>query len=282
MNCYNLKIDSLTCLKNCGRYSQSMGWNHDGKSLKNNMLVLLESGDCSFNTSEGEYVLEPGDLFFIPRGTWYRPNTKNGCTYLYFHFVASEANDEEIRQARLQGERRFHFGDVISIDYHLLTLPRKTASDYQIRQSLGLAIADIQGEDPEKLARMNMSFFVALVRLSELTRQTEQTLAYRIKKYVAEHMIEELSLGDIASHFGYTKQHVARVLVAGFGVTPSKLMDRLRLERAAGILCEGEKSIGEVAAMCGFNDANYFSRRFKKQFAISPTEYRDRMRKSIL
>lgn len=57
------------------------------------------------------------------------------------------------------------------------------------------------------------------------------------------------------------------------GVSPLKYMTQLRMKRASALLKDGLYSIAEIAERCGFSDALYFSRAFKKYFGCSPTVY---------
>ena len=47
-----------------------------------------------------------------------------------------------------------------------------------------------------------------------------------------------------------------------------------RFERARELLKASHLNISEVAWVCGFNDPGYFARLFKKQFEVTPKEYR--------
>jgi AraC-like DNA-binding protein len=51
---------------------------------------------------------------------------------------------------------------------------------------------------------------------------------------------------------------------------------RRRLELAAGLLLRTRRSVAEVGDLVGWPDANYFTRRFRSQFGVSPTDYRRR------
>ena len=60
------------------------------------------------------------------------------------------------------------------------------------------------------------------------------------------------------------------------GLTPLKYLTNLRMKKAKSMLTAGggrEHSIAEVAESCGFKDALYFSRVFKKYYGCSPSDY---------
>lgn len=91
--------------------------------------------------------------------------------------------------------------------------------------------------------------------------------------YMEERFDRELSTASLAAQFGYTEAHFCRKFKAATGLTPMQYLKIYRLEEANRRLKE-DGSIGEVAAACGFSDANYFTRCFRLHFGAPPTKYR--------
>jgi signal transduction histidine kinase/ligand-binding sensor domain-containing protein/CheY-like chemotaxis protein/AraC-like DNA-binding protein len=58
------------------------------------------------------------------------------------------------------------------------------------------------------------------------------------------------------------------------GYQPIELIRMMRLKKASGLIETGEYNVSEVAYMVGYNDIRYFSTSFKKQFGISPSQFR--------
>jgi len=58
------------------------------------------------------------------------------------------------------------------------------------------------------------------------------------------------------------------------GENPSVFFKRYKLNRAAALLKEGKNNMSEIAWMTGFNTLSHFSTSFKKQFGVSPSEYK--------
>ena len=69
---------------------------------------------------------------------------------------------------------------------------------------------------------------------------------------------------------------VRRTLQRETGETFQQVLVALRMERASMLLKEKTLSINEVAFVCGFHDALYLRRAFKKRFGLTPSEYRAR------
>ncbi len=58
------------------------------------------------------------------------------------------------------------------------------------------------------------------------------------------------------------------------GTTPASFLRRMRLQRAQELIREGGRTMTEVSYAVGFNDPHYFSKIFKKEFGVKPTDYR--------
>jgi AraC-like DNA-binding protein len=59
------------------------------------------------------------------------------------------------------------------------------------------------------------------------------------------------------------------------GETPSNFFRTYKLNRAAELLKSGKYTVAEVADKCGFSTQSHFSVVFKKQFGVTPTEYKE-------
>ena len=79
----------------------------------------------------------------------------------------------------------------------------------------------------------------------------------------------------IAEHMG-SLSTLSRMTKSQMGVTPGDFLYKARIRKAEIMLIEHRKlSVSEVAYRCGFNDPKYFSRCFKNEKKMSPTEYRN-------
>jgi two-component system response regulator YesN len=103
----------------------------------------------------------------------------------------------------------------------------------------------------------------------------------RVRKalqFIAAHYGEPISLEDTAAYTELSPAYLSRLFSAETGSTFSSQLARYRINRACKELAEGKLSIKQIASVCGYPDANYFSRAFKKVLGISPTEWMERKR----
>jgi len=81
---------------------------------------------------------------------------------------------------------------------------------------------------------------------------------------------------------GRSPEHVARTTRHVTGMTPSRLVNEIRLEHAARRLLTSDVPILDLALDCGFGEASHFHRLFREKYATSPLKYRRRQAGTIL
>ncbi|MEI8228100.1 MAG: AraC family transcriptional regulator [Planctomycetota bacterium] len=84
------------------------------------------------------------------------------------------------------------------------------------------------------------------------------------------------SLRELAARLGIAPPALVRRFHAVAGLPPMAYLARRRLELATGWLTNSDVPIGEIGNRVGWPDANYFTRRFRAMFGMSPTAYRQR------
>src|SRR5688500_12547703 len=95
-----------------------------------------------------------------------------------------------------------------------------------------------------------------------------------VMKYIREHISEPLDRETLAAVAGFSIPHFHRVFTAHVGESAISYVRRLRLERAARKLRMGAVDITEVALAAGYDSHAAFSKAFKQQFGLSPSEFR--------
>jgi AraC family transcriptional regulator len=92
--------------------------------------------------------------------------------------------------------------------------------------------------------------------------------------YISEHLSEEISLERLSVVACFSPFHFHRIFSAFTGETPRDYIERLRLERAANLLCvTRSKTVSDMAYDCGFTAISSFSRAFKKHYGVSPSGF---------
>jgi AraC-like DNA-binding protein len=77
----------------------------------------------------------------------------------------------------------------------------------------------------------------------------------------------------MASEMGMSRASLHRKLKGITGFAPSEFIRNIRLKRAANLLRNDADSVAQIGFAVGFEDQSYFSKSFKKQFGVTPSEY---------
>lgn len=102
----------------------------------------------------------------------------------------------------------------------------------------------------------------------------DQELLKKINLIIEQHIDEkDLGVEFIGEKIGMSREHLFRKLKAITGYSPSDFIRNYRLNKAAKLLAEEQLKVAEVAYKVGYQDAQYFSKSFKKKFNCSPQQY---------
>lgn len=110
--------------------------------------------------------------------------------------------------------------------------------------------------------------------LLELQICQKNIVVKRITDYIEKNASHEIDTNLLCREFGYTAAHLCRIFKQTTGIPPMLYLKLYRLELARNKIKNSDASISDIAAECGFSDANYFTRCFKAHFGIPPVKYR--------
>lgn len=92
--------------------------------------------------------------------------------------------------------------------------------------------------------------------------------------YISNNFSSKVLLEELANISGYSVPQFSRLFTEFSGTTPMRYVNIMRVQNGAVMLSDSEKSITEIAFLCGFETLEAFERSFKKYFGISASEYR--------
>lgn len=102
----------------------------------------------------------------------------------------------------------------------------------------------------------------------------ELDLYQQLLKYIEQHLDEDLSLETLSKKFYVSKYHIAHIFTDNLGISIHQYITKKRLTLCREAIL-GKSSITEVYMTFGFGDYSSFYRAFKKEYGISPKDYRD-------
>ena len=106
------------------------------------------------------------------------------------------------------------------------------------------------------------------------TIQDHSECIEEVLRYIRLHIHEPLDRETLADVAGFSVPHFHRVFTAQVGESAISYVRRIRLERAARKLRMGAVDITQVALAAGYDSHAAFSKAFKQQYGLSPSEFR--------
>lgn len=103
-------------------------------------------------------------------------------------------------------------------------------------------------------------------------------VAEKVYQLVKHSYADELHLKDIAEKLYFTPDYLGRLFRAAYGIGFHDFLNQQRMNAAKRLLENTGMSVGQVAVAVGFQNADYFTRLFKKQEGVTPSSYRSAAR----
>lgn len=92
-----------------------------------------------------------------------------------------------------------------------------------------------------------------------------------IEKNFLSYEIDCNSLSDLC---GVSYSYFKRLFITKFGISPIKYITKKKISYACDLLVSNKYSVSEIASMTGYENVYYFSRVFKENIGMNPTEYK--------
>ena len=103
--------------------------------------------------------------------------------------------------------------------------------------------------------------------------KNHHTLSYDIINYIGQNC-RSITLDSLAKHFQYTPNYLSRLIRQSTGKTFSQIVSQQKLQRAVGFITSTDMPIVDIGQIVGFYDVSHFIRSFKKEYHLTPAEYR--------
>lgn len=108
-------------------------------------------------------------------------------------------------------------------------------------------------------------------KLSPLDRKFIDRLKAAMEKHLSE---SDVKVNDIGSDIGLSRVQLYRKLKAITGLSPAELLRQMRLQKAHDLIMHSDQPISAIAYDTGFSSPGYFSKCFRDEYGISPSDMR--------
>jgi YesN/AraC family two-component response regulator len=118
--------------------------------------------------------------------------------------------------------------------------------------------------------------FIDSLFLTRLPGKSTDKLAVKIEEYLQEHFAKPINHQQLSEKFGIVPSYLSKIFAKHKGISPAKYIVQLRMAKAKELLLEHPDWLAkDIAEIVGYPDPNYFSRIFKRETGLYPSEFRD-------
>ena len=94
-------------------------------------------------------------------------------------------------------------------------------------------------------------------------------------RYIRENYSRDISLDEVSQEVNISPYYFSKLFKDSTDQNFIEYLTNLRMEKARELLLTTESSMKEICVAVGYADPNYFSRIFKKNTGVTPTEYKE-------
>lgn len=243
-------------------------------------IILCKSGNIQYLLDGNRFRLQNGDILLIPPGISHQPLFLEPLTEPYERYVIwidRSFWDSTIKEYH---ELDFAFSQCQKRGSYLLRSTRATWS------GLFMGAASALKEVEEKKLGWQFCYRTTILSLMAhigrtyyyqdipITASEKTSLTDDIFHYIDAHLTEKITLERVAKNFLVSESTISHLFRKHFGVPFHRCVIQRRLISAKNAILSGVP-IHKVWETCGFPDYSSFYRSFKREYGISPREFKN-------
>lgn len=262
------KSTSDLSLYSAGYEECPSGYGYGPKIRSYHLIHFVLYGKGELHINEHIFQLSAGDAFFIPAGkvSYYQASKEDPWCYAWVSFLGINS--------QMYLYQLMTSTDDVYIVHGL---------DNQKYKERIFEIISLQGVSTSRYFQANGILFQIMAMLFDDINFQESnwgknSVVDEVKFYLDINYAEKIKLRDVAKSFGIHPNYLTRIFHEKYGISPKQYLISLKLKKARRLLTTTELSVSVISSSLGFDDQLAFSKIFKKEFAVSPSEYRKQSR----
>lgn len=220
-------------------------------------MYYVCSGRGMIHTPGKIQPVAEGDIFFTFPANPFKIESIENFTYMYISFTGLRGNMIMERLKICSSNFLFHNASEVH-DFW------KTSLSYD---------PELSDLTSESVLLYTFAFLGSkLLPLSSKNKQND--IVSTIKKYIDDNFSStDFSLEHISRELSYNSKYISTVFKKHMGIGVVEYLNTIRIQHACTMMEQGFTSVNDVANKCGYSDAQYFSKVFKKKMELSPAAY---------
>ena len=127
--------------------------------------------------------------------------------------------------------------------------------------------------DTQELFEKGNEALSSIFEKASETKDIENPIIAKAKKYIYEHLSDDIGLDDIAGHVYLNPVYFSRFFKQHTGQTMTEYLTKARVNLACKMLSDHKYKIHEISYACGYRSSKYFAKIFKQYTGQTPSEF---------
>lgn len=226
---------------------------------KDYYMMYVIKGSQSISFDNRTFVIANGDLLILEPNTHYSYSANDATVnYLWLHFTGYSAQ-QMLQAAGLKTNTIMHCGHSVRI----IELWERMCYEFTIHDKY--------------FENMSSAIFTQI--LTTFSRKIQSIgrgeFLQKSLVYIHENYPRKISIATLAKIEGFSESHYRALFAKFYGESPVDYITKQRIMSAVYMLENTDCRLDEIATLVGYNDAYYFSKKFKQIIGVSPGKYRN-------
>jgi AraC family transcriptional regulator, melibiose operon regulatory protein len=261
-------------LQQFDRYAAACHWHPDLE------FIFVLDGSMEYFVNGQTVLIEKGNGIFVnsKRMHYGFSTDKLDCSFLVV-VIHPSLLGENTNFGRMYFEEKFGSGNE---DFILLTHQKSWQKDVLL--TLNELYHEINSNPCNPLRLLSQATSICariadhIQRVPDNPNDDQSWIAvWKMTGFIQRHHDQKVTLDDIAAAGSICRSRCCELFSKYNGQTPNAYLVRYRIQKSCQMLLETNRSINEIAIVCGFQSASYFSYVFRKETGLTPQAYRKKV-----
>lgn len=119
-----------------------------------------------------------------------------------------------------------------------------------------------------------MEVCASYISLSNRFKASEEDLSHKVRAYIEENYQKDITLDELCHIFYCSRATLTNSFRKTYTTSVHQYLTAIRLKAGCELLADKSCTVGQAARESGFQDQNYFTKVFKKEYGVTPSHYR--------
>ena len=218
-------------------------------------------GDKEYQLRRNEYIIIP---IHIPHT--YQADSNDPWTIYWMHFKGLQADRivPDLSKVLERSQNKVAFTEEMRVLFEKMYQAMQQSDSLETYKAIEVVLPYF------------LSFYLYPQFWKEVTFSEDDHVVGGTIAYLQKNLEAKVTLRDLAYRCHLSVSHFSKLFKSKTGYSPIDYANHIKIQKACYLLRYSSKRISDIAVGLGFTDSFYFSRVFKRQMGMSPTEFRSK------